>query len=345
MERVRLTIDPRAMGALRQLRGSESERLVLRAGQMQWPDRVEYFVPADGSARVFVVAETEDVPTDAVRGDVVLRRRRHAYEAQVVGEPSVEVEVAELGVRVDRPWRSIAVVGSGRLGSNAAIALAEELEPEDLFLIDSDTLEDHSLDATECFVGDVGRPKVMAVRRFVSETAPDVRARYIIGGVGEREPTFACCRADLIVCAPDRDRARLAASMAALATMRPLLDLGTGIFDDEERGRLAGADVRLVLPGDGCLLCGGALSIERESDVDWTAQRAGSRRSLNQLAVAQGVELLVAYRSERIRSSSWVRLVLGEDGGVDSTAQAWVTDPNCPLCSRQTGRGTAVFDE
>lgn len=71
--------------------------------------------------------------------------------------------------------------------------------------------------------------------------------------------------ADLIICAVDNPRARLAVSRAASLFLKPLLDLGTRIEHKNRTGnsgsnRSMWADIRLIGdPGRACLQCFGGL--------------------------------------------------------------------------------------
>src|SRR5262249_43061245 len=125
-----------------------------------------------------------------------------------------------------------------------------------------------------------------------------------------------------------------------------LIDVGTGIFLGNERGaRRMGADVRIVAPGDGCLLCCGGLTdpvgaIEgltqqsrRPSGVDWPRQRAGSLRSLNQLATAQALQILQDFVAERVGGSLWTRMEISSDGRLQTSHPPLAMGRNCNLCS------------
>ena len=97
--------------------------------------------------------------------------------------------------------------------------------------------------------------------------------------------------ADVLFCCVDNDAARLVTTTLATLYLKPLIDVGTGIFfppptslQSNEVGTIAppaprqmGCDVRCVLPGDACLLCAGGLVRETEARrtlAAWSPVRA-----------------------------------------------------------------------
>ncbi|MGE0821742.1 MAG: hypothetical protein AB7P18_06465 [Candidatus Binatia bacterium] len=146
-----------------------------------------------------------------------------------------------------------------------------------------------------------------------------------------------------------------------------MIDIGTGVHftekndhnDAQDTGsglRRMGADVRLILPGNGCLLCvgnltryqqaveelcrGGALPPQSE---EWWQQRAGSLRTLNQIAAHTGVQMLQDLVAERIADSRWARLEFDDAGRMTVvyllTSQSDTASP-CRLCAK-AGSGNA----
>jgi adenylyltransferase/sulfurtransferase len=224
----------------------------------------------------------------------------------------------------------VALVGVARLGSGLAVALARA-GVRRLTLIDADVLEEHSLDAVECSPIALGRAKVQAVAEHLAEIVPETLVRPLALPVEDPAAFEACAAADLVVSAPDDNRARLAAALAANAHLRAHLDLGTGVFGQGETWT-AGADVRLMLPGAGCLLCAGGIDLARRREPNWRRQRAGSLRSLNQIAVGQAMALVERLVAGELGRSVWRRLTLARDGILAAEEMPWELDPRCPLC-------------
>jgi len=233
-----------------------------------------------------------------------------------------------------------AVVGVGRLGSAIAADLARAGVA--LVLIDDDRFEVHSLEAMDADPALLGAPKVEAVAAHLRRIAPDVPVTPLAAPLADPGAFAACTAADLIASAPDDNGARLAAALAAAAYLRPHLDLGAGVFDAGERGWTAGADVRLILPGEGCLVCAGGLDLARRRERDWRRERAGSLRSLNQVAVGQGMALVERLVVGDLARSVWVRLVLERDGTLGSEVMRWRVRTDCPVCGA-TGRGDRLL--
>jgi hypothetical protein len=248
-----------------------------------------------------------------------------------------------------------AVVGVGRTGSVLAEAVAGGWGVERMTLIDADTVEPHNLgEMAGLREGDRGRPKVHAMaehlrapgREFPAVTplphsVTDVRALHAV---------LAC---DVVMSCVDQDGARLATAALASLFLKPHLDVATGIHG-RGAGRRLGTDIRLTVPGDGrCLLCLGGLaeaeaarrllaSAEAERTVlasqVWDAQRTGSLRSLNMVAVGLALRLWEDFVSERVPGSTWLRLEFDTSGRL---AVRYVDPPvrrDCPLCA-QAGAG------
>jgi hypothetical protein len=90
-----------------------------------------------------------------------------------------------------------------------------------------------------------------------------------------------------------------------------------------------GADVRLVLPGERCLLClGGLADLEGARRVlasadaeqafhagrDWRRERAGSLRSLNHLAASVALRLWEDLVAGLVRASTWTHIEFDPSG-------------------------------
>lgn len=74
--------------------------------------------------------------------------------------------------------------------------------------------------------------------------------------------------ADLIVSCVDHDTPRLAAALLCHRFLKIHLDVGTGVTMDERGERLLAGDVRLLLPGQGCICCVGGLNAEEEARIE-----------------------------------------------------------------------------
>ena len=250
-----------------------------------------------------------------------------------------------------------ALVGLGRTGSSLALALVR-LGVQHLTLIDPDHLELHNLgEMIGVTAADLGRPKVTAVASALTSMAsPRLQIVTVPASITRWPALIAVQACDVVLSCVDDDSARLAATGLATVFCKPLLDIATGIHGSGA-DREMGADVRLVLPGQ-CLLCCGGLRdqtsalqglarAEAERGLstprDWRHERAGSLASLNQCAVGVALRLLEDVVAARMQDSTWVHLAFTPAGALSVTypALSWPeTRLHCPLC-RLTGWGEA----
>lgn len=257
----------------------------------------------------------------------------------------------------------IGVVGCGRSGSLAALGLARSGIAH-LTLIDPDTIEIHNLGEMEG-VGDadLGRPKAQALAANLQAalSGSTLTLNAIVSAISEPAALMAASQCDVIFCCADNDGARLATAMLATFYHRVLIDIGTGIqlnpVGEARRARQMGADVRLIVPGDGCLLCRGGLTqyasaVAELTDVraqaaqpaDWREHRAGSLHALNQVAAGLGVLMLQDLTAERVSTSLWAHLEFDANGILRTEYPSLPPhDSNvCTLCAR-AGLGDAAL--
>lgn len=255
----------------------------------------------------------------------------------------------------------VVVVGVGRTGSVVATMLAR-LGLRHLTLIDPDHLEAHNLGempGVPLHASAVGRPKVEALADALY-TSTRLECTVLPVSIATDTARDACKQADVLVCCVDNDTARLATAIFAALYYKVLLDMGSGIFlhgsnGQEAPSRTMGADVRLVLPGDGCLLCRGQLAnfvqavealgrpLSLEAPQEWRQQRAGSLTAINQLAAAVGLQMLQDLVAARIQASLWAHLSFDEAGRLSVQYPTTLSAPHeaaCTLCAR-AGLGDA----
>jgi hypothetical protein len=309
--------------ALHERRGASAAAFV--AGQLR---RVDEIVLAGPGFDRWTPAITPPDPRGPVPAD-----GRHSRYAGALG-----------GKHVHDRLRSLACLGiaSARLGSCMLMSLAKA--GCTVVNVDPDVLEPHSEDAVECFPGTAPEPspKAFEVARFAKAAAPWATIVPLAVAADAPEVLAAARHCQLIFSAPDRDEARFAAALFATALLRVHVDLGTGVFEDGSRWR-AGADVRLILPGQGCLLCVGGLDLAAQPPTDWRRQRAGSLRSLNQLAVSAAMLLLERLVAGDLQRTTWTRIEVAADGTFRTRAMPVDWRGDCALCGRLTGAGERAF--
>jgi hypothetical protein len=203
---------------------------------------------------------------------------------------------------------------------------------------------------------DVGRPKVEAFARRAGEwSLASAPIEPIVARADSPAGADAAKRAALLVDCCDSDSGRLAVTMLATIYHKPQLSIASGVHFDADGRRTLGADVRLVVPGDRCLLClGGLVDYPRAlrelaagppptSESAWRQERAGSLRSLNQAATAAGLRLIEDLFIGRVRDSRWVRLEWSDDGRITVREPGpGVRHTDCPLCLK-AGEGDAAL--
>jgi hypothetical protein len=251
----------------------------------------------------------------------------------------------------------VGVVGCGRSGSLAAAAL-RRLGVHQLTLIDKDVLEPHNLGEMDgVTLSDVGRAKVHAVAdtlrsRFAGTTSSVIA---VPDSILSLSALVAVKQTDVLFCCVDNAGARLSAALLAALYLKPLLDIGTGIFHEtgvqrrNHGGRRMGADIRLILPGR-CLLCLGGIahfdraraellaepapsSASTSNPRNWQQERAGSLLSLNGVAVHLALRLLEDLVSGRIAESVWLHLEINEAGIPTLEQRHPPANPVCRLCA------------
>jgi len=272
--------------------------------------------------------------------------------------------IGALGAHVWQRLTSLrlGIIGCGRTGSLIATT-AVRMGVRDLTLIDPDLVERHNLGEMDgVSISDVGRSKVQALADFLHRQCGRSHEEMAISAVAEPVVTAyrAALPADVLFCCVDNDAARLACGIIATLFHKVLIDVGTGILNEPASSasaplpadaRLMGADVRLILPADGCLICFGNLANyeaalaelahgNRKPRADrqrWWEQRQGSLRTLNMLAASLAMQMLCDLIAGRIQSSAWMQVRYDRSGAISVerlTRSSLPAPGRCFLCLR-----------
>lgn len=273
-------------------------------------------------------------------------------------------------------WRrlidlNVTIVGAGRTGSVVARSLAG-VGVRHVVIVDPDVIEGHNVGESDGMHDrDLGLSKAVVVSRYLNRLGPGGE-RSVVGvhaSIWGRRGIELAKRSDVIVSCVDRDGPRLAAALIAAAHHRVMVDVATGILvDDAEMEGSArvpsriGADVRVILPGEGCLLCRGGLTdydgavAELTESAGFTApirpggggqERLGSLRSLNLVAAGAALRLLEGLVTGR-GHGGWMHLEDDGSGRFDITYPAGGEAPlrdggtTCAVCLR-AGLGDAAI--
>lgn len=256
-----------------------------------------------------------------------------------------------VGEQVARRLRdaSVTLIGAGRNGSAMAFQLAS-LGVRTMRLVDGDTLNLENLDAMPGLAtADVGCQKVIALARRLLLLRPDLSVSCFDAPLSDVRVAVALRRlpADLVVTAVDSDMPRLAASLLAREALAVHLDVGTSVTRDKSGKMLLAGDVRLLLPGAGCVSCVGGLAdreatlyelyappgtLRRGRRLTWNQDRAGSLVSLNAIAVGTAVQAWLDLVAGRLRGSCWHRLQWTPGEGLQADSALVSAGDDCPYC-------------
>ena len=243
---------------------------------------------------------------------------------------------------------SVVLVGCSRSGTLAASMFAS-LGVRRLVLIDGDRIEPHNLDgmflAAEKNVGEF-KSDVLANR--LHQYRPTLAITPVCRSLGSRieEPEIGNCH--LIVTCVDQDGARLRAAAIARRRMIPHLDIGTGVAASDTGAREIAGDVRLLLPGKGCIVCvGGLVDMDRARwelaappgslypirSKPWNETRLGSLITNNSTAVATGVQSWIQYLNKELNTSIWHRMIWQANGAISVESAPATRGESCGFCS------------
>ena len=243
------------------------------------------------------------------------------------------------------------LVGCGRVGTSVAATLVRY--GASVLLIDPDHAELHNIgDGDMMLPVHEGLPKVDALARGLRPLLRpgawiDARRLSVDSSIAGR----LLAGTDLVISAVDNDATRLWAAAWCAVLMLPQLDIGVAV---PLQGTL-GADIRLTLPGIGCLACvggfaGGGTVLLNQLDrplsapgADFRQQRRGSLRSVGVSAAQLGVRLIEQLYEGRAAGCRFVQLSEDEASGTLRLADAAVQRPRaCPVCRRLSGQGVGA---
>jgi hypothetical protein len=245
---------------------------------------------------------------------------------------------------------SVAVVGASRLGSQVAWHIAA-LALRRLILVDPDVVEPHNVVGMIGVTATaVGQPKATVLARWLTAFRPDLAVSAFVLPFAEVRDRLR--DVDLLVTTVDQDAPRLQAGIWARQHGVVHLDVGTGVTR-QRAGRQLAADVRLLLPGAGCVRCVGGLTDLDQAEYEWRAPpgslprrppeswdvrgRLGSLPTLNTVAAATGVQLWLDLVEGTLAGSTWHRLRWLPGVGWERASSLVTTSADCPVC-RPAGR-------
>lgn len=252
----------------------------------------------------------------------------------------------------------LGVIGLGRNGSVFTENIARLL-PHTLTLVEGDMLEASNLDAmamaepADLDANDgAGINKAACIADHVLRLSAATKLNVVAHYATHTKAIEAISGTDMVVCCVDNDAARCAVNALCSLLKIPLLDIASAV-EKTDAGRILGADIRLIIPGEKkCLSCLGGFARPADLEhltrgdgslpsVEWSTRRAGSLRSHSSMVVGVAMRLLEDFVGEQIKQSTWVRI---EQGPKDLIPRIFfatsLSDPHCPVCM-VNGEGSA----
>jgi len=231
----------------------------------------------------------------------------------------------------------IGCIGAGGL-ANHFITAAMHLGINSFILLDDDRLEESNLNR---FLGavkkDAGSFKTDLLKREILGLHPGGKVEVAHELFPRKESLSLLQGADVLVSAVDDDAARRLIQVYALATHRPLVDMGAGIFQNQE-GRIDewGGQWRLSVPGGPCLACMGLSPAEADTCLPrqkgylaGTGITPASIVTLNMTVASQALSLMARYV---VGDAPPVRHVKYDEQRMQILRISEKRSPFCPLC-------------
>lgn len=316
----------------------------------EWAGVPRLELPGSGLRRVYMQRMPELVRS-------ALPFSEHSADASTPGTPAPDQgrysrprEALGDGVLHTLQTRTTTFIGLGRTGApmvHSAVRLGMPV-----LGLDPDVVEAHNLDGEFSPLLE-GWTKASALRKQLTSIArpgADVDLRSLdVASPAAGNLISACDGA--IVTSVDNSRALLMSNAWALALNRVHIVVASGLGSP---GGLAEAEIRVLLPGEGCVLCVGGLAepLERVREqllqphapriVDFRQERPGSLRSWSVLAGHHALRALEQVAAGRIRHSLFRRLTEQADGGLQVQERHVLQplgQPACPMCQALQGAG------
>lgn len=307
----------------------------------------------DASGRY--LAEIEEIRVIGPGGIKTLQAGRHNGTVDTELLTQFDRNVRLLGEEGQRRIHEthLAVCGVGGLGS-FVVACAKGLGFRKIIIVDPDRVEETNLNrllgATK---KDIKKPKVAVMTRELMRYDDRIEVKPRLARVQDEAAREAILEADVIISCLDNDAARLEAQILAARYLKPLMDLGSGIFlDEQKRVRELGGQIAFYFPGGPCLLCQGLDASKIVSEQIREVQRAvgyiaGTPQTppavitLNSVIAGMGMDLLTRYLTGFARVPTYLKFDLLRHRALELNFQK---RPNCPICGKDgvEGKGDEI---
>jgi len=161
---------------------------------------------------------------------------------------------------------SVAVIGVGGIGAEVVLQLVR-LGVERLLLVDPDLVEASNLNrmaGSTLKDAQSQSPKVDMLKRIALAINPDLHVAVMKDSILEEEVQEHTKTYDLVFGCVDNQLARFALNRLSVRYLIPYIDAGTGIqVNSRHEIEHAGGQVRIVLPGMGCLNCINGIDLDK----------------------------------------------------------------------------------
>ena len=179
------------------------------------------------------------------------------------------VEEGNISSVYDRNVRAFGSLGQARISKTRVIQIgcggtgwhiAQQLVGMgviDLVLIDFDLIEQTNLNRlTAAPYSSIGEAKAKVLAKILQSMNPNIRVRYLIGSALDAEALQEIKECDIVIGAVDSDLIRFELNKLAVRYLKPYLDVGTRIFQEDGKITTAGGQVNVIIPGQSpCLAC------------------------------------------------------------------------------------------
>ncbi|NPV02565.1 MAG: ThiF family adenylyltransferase [Brevinematales bacterium] len=240
----------------------------------------------------------------------------------------------------------LGLIGAGGLGFPFALSAVRHGFAK-FTIADPDIIEESNRNRLYgTLPGDTGKPKADVLKRELESFGAGIDVvAHMKAFSAELYESFAEC--DILIAGVDNDYARVSAQLFALLARKPLFDMGSGIFLDdnlaaEPSPSEMGGQVRAALPDGPCLGCMGLDPASAEDDI---ARGRGIERgyiigtdvtppavvTLNSIVASACLSMTVDYLTRP--GGLAVRHLCYDQLGYRFRAVAEEREKHCPICS------------
>jgi hypothetical protein len=239
----------------------------------------------------------------------------------------------------------LGIIAAGGLGNILAYT-APRVGFRDITIIDDDVIEERNYNRLLGLRNtDVGMRKVDLLYRELTEFDPTLEVKIHAGKLQDEQSIALLKDVDILVAGVDNDETRVSAQIFAAKYMKPLFDMGTGIFLNHDKQDLSakGGRIKVFIPGEACLFCQGLNPAEAHSEtwiqnrksagyIDGTNESPGSVITFNMTIASMTLSMIMDY----ITGMNTIPLNLSYDEiGYSTKQRNFSKRSDCPICGHK----------